>query len=232
MDEDYYKPVRVKGAFGDNYIEYESRGEKNKSLSVREYLLMIETYLRDMINDHKAIGEWKIQLAIQTKFISSLDSGEIRVLHSWSDNIEIMMGSKTEYIINKLTDSLLEDYQEGIQSMNKSEFAFDSVDLLCYHLHKISLKRRKQYIKSPKWLENKRATINPKNDDDDDDDDDDDGDKCFQCAIAVALHYNKLKKKRSAKKIKYYSVSWERYWFFIAHRKPGKNWTKQWVSCS
>ena len=57
MDEDYYKPVRVKGAFGDNYIEYESRGEKNKSLSVREYLLMIETYLRDMINDHKAIGE-------------------------------------------------------------------------------------------------------------------------------------------------------------------------------
>ena len=26
MDKDHYKPVRVKGAFNDNYMEYESRG--------------------------------------------------------------------------------------------------------------------------------------------------------------------------------------------------------------
>ena len=47
---------------------------------------MIEPYLRDMINDHKAIGEWKIQLAIQTNFISSIDSGKILIVGSWSDN--------------------------------------------------------------------------------------------------------------------------------------------------
>ena len=92
------------------------------------------------------------------------------------------MASKTDDIINELTDSLLEDYQEGFQSMDKSEFAFDSVDLLYYHLHKISLKRGKSYIKSPEWLENKRATINLKNDDD----------SCFQ--YAVELNYNKFKK--------------------------------------
>ena len=59
-------------------------------------------YLHDLINDHKttmklhvkAIGEWKIQLTIQTNFISSKDSGETGVVHTWSDNIEIMMGSK------------------------------------------------------------------------------------------------------------------------------------------
>ena len=28
MDEDYYKPIRVKSAFNDNYIDYESRGDK------------------------------------------------------------------------------------------------------------------------------------------------------------------------------------------------------------
>ena len=93
------------------------------------------------------------------------------------------MGSKADDIINELTDSLLEDYQEGFQSMDKSEFAFDSVDLLYYLLHKISLKRGKSYIKSPEWLENKRAIINLKNDDD----------SCFQ--YAVELNYNKFKKR-------------------------------------
>ena len=56
MDEDYYKPIRDKSAFNDNYIEYESREDKKKS-SIREYLLMIEPCLRDMINDLKAIGK-------------------------------------------------------------------------------------------------------------------------------------------------------------------------------
>ena len=83
------------------------------------------------------------------------------------------------------------EYQEGLQSMNKSEFVFDSVDSLYYHLCKISLKREKSYIKSPEWLENKRATINLKIDDDVDDDDV----KCFQYVITVALNYNKFKKR-------------------------------------
>ena len=38
-------------------------------------------------------------------------------------------------------------------------------------------------MQSPKWLENKRATINPRNNDH----------KCFQYAITVALNYNKFK---------------------------------------
>ena len=49
--------------------------------------------------------------------------------------------------------------------MRGSEFAFDSVDLLYCHLQKISLNRSGSYIDSPKWLKNKKATINPKNDD-------------------------------------------------------------------
>ena len=64
-----------------------------------------------------------------------------------------------------------------------SDFIFESNELLDYHLYKISLKRGKSYIKSPKWLENKRATINPQNN----------NDNCFQDAITVALRYNKIK---------------------------------------
>ena len=35
MDEDYYKPIRDKSAFNDNYIEYESREDKKKIINKR-----------------------------------------------------------------------------------------------------------------------------------------------------------------------------------------------------
>ena len=158
-EEDYYKPIKVRGAFNDNYIEYERKGDRDKKLSVKEYLYMITPYLRDMVNYHKApmklkfhfrhkvidyktqFGEWKIQLEMQTKFICSKDSGETRIMHTWSNNVEIIMGSKTDSVINELFRSFLQNYQD--KSMNGSQFKFESVDLLYYYIHKISLKRDK-----------------------------------------------------------------------------------------
>ena len=70
-EEDYYVPVRVSNVFNNGYIEYESNGDKEKILSVKEYLDMIKQYLRDIINDHKTQEEWKIQLTIEINFISS-----------------------------------------------------------------------------------------------------------------------------------------------------------------
>ena len=37
------------------YIEYESKGEKDKNLSPKKYLNMIRPYLSDIINDHKTM---------------------------------------------------------------------------------------------------------------------------------------------------------------------------------
>ena len=36
-EEDYYKPILVKSSFNGNYKYYESRGDKEKRLSVRQY---------------------------------------------------------------------------------------------------------------------------------------------------------------------------------------------------
>ena len=47
----------------------------------------------------------------------------------------------------------------------------------------LSLNRGGSYIDSPKWSKNKKATINPKNNDD----------KCFQYAITAALSYKQIK---------------------------------------
>ena len=70
-EEDYYVPVRISNAFNNSDIEYESNGDKEKILAVKEYLGMIKQYLRDIINDHKTQEEWKIQLTVETSFISS-----------------------------------------------------------------------------------------------------------------------------------------------------------------
>ena len=58
-----------------------------------------------MINIHKTHGEWKIQLIMQITFISSLGTGEFRIMHSKSENAEIMSGIETDDIINELFES-------------------------------------------------------------------------------------------------------------------------------
>ena len=87
-EENYYEALRTRNAFNNNYIEHESHRDKDKILSVKEYLDIIRQYLNDIINDHKTQGEWKIQLTMEINFISSKDSkdsNETRTMHTTSD---------------------------------------------------------------------------------------------------------------------------------------------------
>ena len=80
VDKGYYKPKFVKRGYNNNYIRYESRGDK--ILTVKEYLSLIEPYLADMITDYKNKGEWKIQLTAEINFTSlKPDSDETRIMH-------------------------------------------------------------------------------------------------------------------------------------------------------
>ena len=128
IDENYYKPIRTNDAFNSNYIEYESKENKDWILSIREYLNMIRLYFRDIIKNHKkwkvhsgntvidykTQGEWKIQLTMIINLISSKDSDETHIAHTESDNIEIMMGSETDYIIKELAE-----YHEGLEESKR-----------------------------------------------------------------------------------------------------------------
>ena len=79
---------------------------------------MIMPYLEKMINNHKATirdfndlsGEWKIQLTMRINFVSSLDPGKNRIMDSKSDNVEIIKCIETNYIIEELFRSFLENY--------------------------------------------------------------------------------------------------------------------------
>ena len=129
----------------------------------------------------------------------------------------IMMGDETDEIIKELFQSLLQRYQEGLEeSMKESEFVFDSVDFLEYKLNKIGLNRGGSYVDSPKWLKNKKATINPKNNDN----------NCFQYALTVALNYQSIKKDpQRISKIKPFinQYNWKEIDF---PAQPSKDWKK------
>ena len=48
IDEDYYKTIKTKSTFNGNYIDYQSKGDKDKNLLHEEYFDMIRPYF-DMI---------------------------------------------------------------------------------------------------------------------------------------------------------------------------------------
>ena len=122
---------------------------------------------------------------MRISFIYLKDSKETRTMYTKNRNIEIMMGNETNDIIEEFHESLLQKYKKDLkETMTGSEFVRDSNDLLYYHLQKIRLKRVGSYIVSPEWLKNKKATINPENNDD----------NCFQYALTVALNHQNIGK--------------------------------------
>ena len=78
IDKDYYKPILVKSGYNNNYIQYESKGDK--ILTLKEYLALIEQYLRELINYYKNKGQWKVQLIADINFISLKPGSDKHVL--------------------------------------------------------------------------------------------------------------------------------------------------------
>ena len=99
---------------------------------------------------------------MRVNLISSKVTLKTRTIYAWSDNVSIMRGSDTDGIIREIFRSFLRNYQEELKIIKGSDFVFESVELMDYKLHRVRLKRSGSNIKSPEWLANKKATINPK----------------------------------------------------------------------
>ena len=147
---------------------------------------MIRPYLGNLINVYKTKGEWKLQLSAEISFVSQKPgSDETRVMYTRSYCEEIMSGSETEEITEKLIMSLLQKYQGNLQNkMKGSDFIFNGVNYLFFDFNRITISKGGSYIESPKWLKDKIRSINQKNNDQ----------KCFQYATTLALNFNKIDK--------------------------------------
>ena len=148
---------------------------------------------------------------------SFTNSNETREMHTKSDNIVIMRGFETEDVINELFNTFRKRYQEGLETkIRESSFKFQSINLLEYALHTISLNRGSSYIESPEWIHNKGATINPKNTKDN---------NCFQYAIIAALnHHNINNHPETISKLKPFIDNYN--WKDIEFPSISKDWRK------
>ena len=74
------------------------------------------------------------------------------------------MDSDTNGAIDRLFDTTLQIFQlaQDKSTDRGSEFIPESVALLYYYFLRIDIKRAESYIKSPDWLVNKGAPMNPR----------------------------------------------------------------------
>ena len=210
-----YVPVLIKSGFDNNYLEYRSNG--NNSLSFNEYLELIKPYLYDLINVYKAKGEWKLQLSAEIFFVSQKpDSNETCIMYTRSTPEEIIIGCETEEVAENLIMELLQKYQDNLQNkMKGSDFIFSGVNYLYYDLNRITISKGGSYIESPKWLKDKKCTINQKSTDN----------KCFQYATTLALNFSNIDKHHQRiSKIKSFIDNYN--WNDINFPAAKKDWNK------
>ena len=173
--------------------------------------------MKELINQYKNQGEWKVQLTAEINF-KSLEPGsnEIRIMHVRSDSEEFMSGDDTNEIIKSLFQSFIQRYEESLQNrMKGSDFEFDGINFLYYDFNKTSIYRGGTYIDSPKWLKDKRSTINPKTK----------NNKCFQYAVTLALNIDKIiKDPQRISKIKPFIDQYN--WKDIEFPPTSKDWRK------
>ena len=152
-----------------NYIECGSNCDKNRDLSLDEYLNKIESYLWNIIINLQNLNAWKVQLTIAINFISSKDAEEERLMHPNSNNIILTPYCDANDVIDKLFKSLCSKYQNTLEtSMKGRNFIFDSAQLMYYKCHQVGFTRGGSlidFIDYPGWMKKKAATKNSTNKD-------------------------------------------------------------------
>ena len=120
----------------------------------------------------------------EINFISlKAGSDETRVMYTRSDNEEFMDGDDTNEIIESPFKSFLQRFEQNLQEkMRGSDFEFDGINFFNYNFNKTSIYKGGSYIDSPKWLKDKKSTIDSKNNDL----------KCFQYAATLALNFDNI----------------------------------------
>ena len=138
-------------------------------------------------------------------------------MHLKSNNLEIMICNKTDEFTQEFSR-----YQTGLEQNQWKililSLTFDFwVNFMHSKYDKINLRRAGSYIDSPAWIKNKKAIINPINNDD----------KCFQYITTVALSHEEIGK--NCKLYQKWSLLWINYNWEGINYPPGKNDWKKFV---
>ena len=145
--DEYYEPELC--ALERNYERYRRNGDRDKELSLNEYLNTIRPNVNELITKKK-MNERKVQLPISIIFLNYItdDTAEKYVL---SDNIIIRPTDDTNEITTNLYNTLLHRYQETLENkMGCTSFVFDYISFLDIKFNNTDLVRGGTYIKEDK----------------------------------------------------------------------------------
>ena len=98
------------------HIKYQSNGDRNKNLSVKEYLNEIKPYLKDIITDLLKSGTWKKQSTMSINSIFAKDTDQEQIMHLKSDNIEVITYDDVNEVTKEIFELLLSRYQIGLET--------------------------------------------------------------------------------------------------------------------
>ena len=95
---------------------------------MKEYLNIVKPYLNDIITNLQKSGTWKVESTTAVNFISSKNNDEEQVMHSKSDNTEVMTYDNGNEVIEEIFESLLPGCQVGLEtSVKSSDLTFDGI---------------------------------------------------------------------------------------------------------
>ena len=136
----------------------------------------------------------KSQLIITLKKESKGRSVKVQTT-TWSrfkqddDSIEPAFNSRMMTVynlseINEIANEMIAHMKEQIENpaLLNSRFVFDEVLFTNIDFRQLNLTRGSSYIPLPQWLANKKAIINPKNEDQ----------ECFKWAVIAALRWEEI----------------------------------------
>jgi len=96
--------------------------------------------------------------------------------------IEVFQGSDIEELLRDMFANIKTQVEHP--ALPRSGFTLDYIMHLDIDFHRLILTRGASYIQIPKWIEQKKAVINPKNTDE----------ECFKWAVIASLHHEEIGK--------------------------------------
>ena len=119
---------------------YSCRGDKDRIMSISQYLDTVKSYLLALIDEKKNLSSQKIQLVRAVNLIHLTKNDRI-TFYIKSKNIVTNSSDKTGEILYQLYDSLLKYFDNKLMICRTDSNVYESIEGLDIHFHKIDFRR-------------------------------------------------------------------------------------------
>ena len=178
-----FVPIEV--AFDKVYKRFKIYNDDTK-ISYTDFFRKIRKHLFNVIKKQlEDLKSMKIQTTIWINFHKEGENGEVTNIElAFNSKLtEIFEGSNLKNILNEMISHMKSQIENP--KLLDSKFKFNKVIYLDIDFHKLNLTRGSSYIPLPKQIADKKAIINPKNENDE---------ECFKWAVIASLHHEDIEK--------------------------------------